>query len=398
MRSGNQSEGPCCHAIAISCNQCDALRTEYMRLRIVPLNWHPRYRFSIGGLKVNGKRRRLFFETEREAREELRRLNIKTERHGQAGLDISDTLRVMAVDCERQLKPFGKTIAEATTFFVKHLAASESPSIDVLIERYIASQERKGLSARYLYDIRRQLTRLGADFGSRPCRTVSTADLEQWLFDLHNAKHSAPKTIISWRIILHGFFGWALGQKFLDSNPVDHVPVPKLVRGAPEIWKPEELDRFLHAAPPELVPALAIGAFAGLRNSEVLALEWREINLERGFIEVTASKSKTAQRRLVKIEPNLSRWLAPHANNSGKVWRESRRIYYETTTKLCRELGLKWPENGLRHSFASYHLAHFRNAAALALEMGHMTPHMLFAHYRELVTPADAARYWEIVP
>jgi integrase/recombinase XerD len=30
-----------------------------------------------------------------------------------------------------------------------------------------------------------------------------------------------------------------------------------------------------------------------------------------------------------------------------------------------------WPDNALRHSFASYHLAHFKDAAALALEMGH---------------------------
>jgi hypothetical protein len=32
-----------------------------------------------------------------------------------------------------------------------------------------------------------------------------------------------------------------------------------------------------------------------------------------------------------------------------------------------------WPRNALRHSFASYHIAHFRDAAALALKMGHAT-------------------------
>jgi integrase len=31
----------------------------------------------------------------------------------------------------------------------------------------------------------------------------------------------------------------------------------------------------------------------------------------------------------------------------------------------------KWPLNGFRHSYASYHLAHFKDAARLALEMGH---------------------------
>ena len=56
------------------------------------------------------------------------------------------------------------------------------------------------------------------------------------------------------------------------------------------------------------------------------------------------------------------------------------------------------PENGLRHSFGSYHLAKHGNANALALEMGHTTTKEIFAHYRELVRPEDAERYWNIRP
>ena len=59
---------------------------------------------------------------------------------------------------------------------------------------------------------------------------------------------------------------------------------------------------------------------------------------------------------------------------------------------------LKWPDNALRHSFASYHVAHFKDAKALALEMGHTDSGMLFNHYRELVKPKEAERYWNIRP
>ena len=58
----------------------------------------------------------------------------------------------------------------------------------------------------------------------------------------------------------------------------------------------------------------------------------------------------------------------------------------------------EWPDNALRHSFASYHLAHFKDAKALALEMGHTDSGMLFNHYRALVRPNDAERYWNIGP
>jgi hypothetical protein len=52
----------------------------------------------------------------------------------------------------------------------------------------------------------------------------------------------------------------------------------------------------------------------------------------------------------------------------------------------------------LRHSFASYHLAHFRDAAKLALELGHTDQVLIFRHYRELVKPDEAAKYWNIRP
>jgi integrase len=58
----------------------------------------------------------------------------------------------------------------------------------------------------------------------------------------------------------------------------------------------------------------------------------------------------------------------------------------------------EWPDNALRHSFASYHVAHFKDAKALALEMGHTDSGILFNHYRALVKPKEAARYWNIRP
>jgi hypothetical protein len=30
--------------------------------------------------------------------------------------------------------------------------------------------------------------------------------------------------------------------------------------------------------------------------------------------------------------------------------------------------------------------------------MGHVSPHMIFSNYREIVTPEEAERYWHIFP
>jgi integrase len=114
-----------------------------------------------------------------------------------------------------------------------------------------------------------------------------------------------------------------------------------------------------------------IDAFAGLRHAEICRLDWSEVKLDRNFIEVTALKSKTASRRLVTIQPNLNAWLAPFARPKGKVEPPNSRKLREAAQ---RRAGIgKWPTNALRHSFASYHLAKFQDAPALALQMGHTT-------------------------
>ena len=56
-----------------------------------------------------------------------------------------------------------------------------------------------------------------------------------------------------------------------------------------------------------------------------------------------------------------------------------------------------WPQNAMRHSFGSYRLAACADAARVSLEMGN-SPAMVFAHYRELVKPKDAAKYWNLHP
>ena len=56
-----------------------------------------------------------------------------------------------------------------------------------------------------------------------------------------------------------------------------------------------------------------------------------------------------------------------------------------------------WPGNALRHSYASYKLAKWPDAAALALEMGN-SPAVILRHYRSLVNPAAAKAFWNLTP
>jgi integrase len=141
---------------------------------------------------------------------------------------------------------------------------------------------------------------------------------------------------------------------------------------------------------------LAIGAFAGLRDAEIKRLDWSEVDLTRGFIEVTAAKAKSARRRIVAIQPNLAEWLRPFSGRTGKVAPHDSLKRIDTAFDAANLS--HWPKNGLRHSLASYRYAATNDAALVASGLGHTTTAMLFNTYRELVTPEEATRYFAIAP
>jgi integrase len=155
-----------------------------------------------------------------------------------------------------------------------------------------------------------------------------------------------------------------------------------------------------------LRPCLALAAFAGLRSEEILRLDWSDVERRPGFIEIAADKAKTAARRLVPITPNLARWLALSPRNAERVWRHSKAWFFEATRDTVkrineqrkpREPRFKWKANALRHSFISYRLADIQDTNRVALEAGN-SPRMIFQHYRELCTPADARTWFALAP
>jgi integrase len=194
-------------------------------------------------------------------------------------------------------------------------------------------------------------------------------------------------------------FSIAESRGIIDRNPVLRTSKPKLIDKSPEIFKVDELRSLLEAArqqAPDVLPMLAIGAFAGLRDAEIHRLHWDEVDLVRGHIEIKAAKAKTARRRIVLIQSNLAAWLLPYSGMTGSVVPANERNKVFSALKAA---GLaRWPANGLRHSFASYRLAAIHDAPRVASELGHTNPQLLYAHYRELVRPEEAERYWKIAP
>jgi integrase len=364
-------------------------------LKALPYRHHPKYKFVLD-LRAFGKGRK-FFKTRAEAEAEALRQRTLLERHSREAVGLSQRAMSEVITARDKLAEYGKTLSDAVTFFVDHLERVRRCKITVaqLADEVLEAKRKDGRSAKYLGMLRLYFKRFSQDFGNRLIADITVEEIDSWLRDLPGS----PKTRADYRANIGVLFSYAAQRSMIDFNPVAFTAKPKLIDRPPEIFTVDELRALLEAANrvhADVLPMLAIGAFAGLRDAEIKRLDWSEVDLARGHIEVKAAKAKSARRRIVPIQPTLAAWLRPFCSLAGHVVPEGARGKLDRVRKAA---GLaRWPKNGLRHSFSSYRLAAIHDAPRVAAELGHTSPQMLYSTYREVVRPEEAERYWKIAP
>jgi integrase len=368
------------------------MRQRKMKVRKYSDSKRPHLKFMVN-YREAGRRKRTFFGTKAAADSFVAFKNAELTRNGIEHAEFPTELRVMAQNAAEQLAKFGRTIADAAKYYLAHLEASaKSITVAEFVPQLIAAKKADGMSKRYVQDLRSRLPRFAQAFGEQIIATITTAQIQDWLRSLP----VSGTTRNNFRRILVTFFTDAIARGYAPTNPALEAKKATEPDLPPGILSVQETARLLEAASPQLLPYIAIGAFAGLRRAEIERLDWRDVHFDDNLIEVPAEKSKTARRRFVKIQPNLREWLMPVRKHKGKITPAN---FVKQLRAARKAAGIAdWPDNALRHSFASYHLAHFKDAAALALEMGHTNSGMIFVHYRQLVRPKEAARYWSIRP
>jgi integrase len=339
----------------------------------------------------------MFFKTRAEADAEAMRQKTLLERHGREAIGLSQREMSDFITAKRRLAEYGESINDAIEFRIDHLERVRRHGITVaqLADEVVEAKRRDGRSEVYLRDLRYRLSKFVQDFGARPIAGITVDELDNWL----RALPYSPQSRTNYRTIVGLLFSYAESRGIIDRNLILRTAKPKLVDRPPAIFAVDELRALLETANrihPDVLPMLAIGAFAGLREAEIQRLDWSEVDLARGHIEVTAAKAKSARRRIVPLQPNLAAWLRPYSGMKGRVVPAGARDRMDRVRKAA---GLtRWPNNGLRHSFASYRLAAIHDAPRVASELGHTTPQLLYSTYRELVRPEEAERYWKIAP
>jgi integrase len=363
------------------------------RLALTKTKVNGRRYYCVTTPKLGGGRNRRFFKEKAEAETFMQFAKVQQENYGTAALSIPEALRVEAIECRELLQPLGATLRDAAKYYAAHLkAVASSRKVREVVADLLATRAADGMSPRYLGDLRVRLGRFVLSFGEDMIAGITASRIDEWLRGLG----VGAVTRNTFRRRLAVLFNFAKRRGYVSENPIADVERAKERETEVAILSVGDLARLLECACSDMLPFWTIGAFAGLRRAEIERLTWNEVDFDAGVIEVKASKAKTASRRLVTIQPNLREWLAPYHTCTGRVCPRN----LQRKINDDRERGglrAEWPQNALRHSFGSYHLAQFGDAAKLALEMGN-SPATIFQHYRQLVKPKQAERYWKIAP
>jgi integrase len=148
---------------------------------------------------------------------------------------------------------------------------------------------------------------------------------------------------------------------------------------------------------------IALAGFAGIRPEELHKLNWRDVNLTEGFVDIRSNVSKVKEARLVRLSENCKAWLAPCAARVGVVAPKAGFRYRFDAVRAAAGFSVRgnkgepWPADVLRHSYASCWLAIYKNRAELAELMGN-SPAIIGKHYRRPIPQAEAEEWFAIWP
>lgn len=204
------------------------------------------------------------------------------------------------------------------------------------------------------------------------------------------------------RRILHSVFAHAVLNGWCSSNPLDLVVLPPYVEKPIQALSIREVMALLERAKEQehrpCAAALGLMLWAGIRPNEVVRLHFRDIDFEDRVINVPASHSKTGGSRQITMYAPLYHWLRRCCTTFTPDTPIVPRGWPKRWVNLRQAAGFdNWVPDILRHTFASYHLKHFRNINELLMDMGHATPQQLRTRYlaMENVTKRTAKIFWE---
>lgn len=359
-----------------------------------------------------GKKQERFFKTKELAQGEVQRLKVRKENHGTAAKLLTPADEQQAVSALKLLRDKGitKQLSEIVGDYIKSWEErNASKTLSFAWASYIKQLKDDGASEAHQKNHRRTLKRfIKQSLHEKLLTDLTAKDIEEVIGGSSKSYYNVQLRE------LRSVLNYGISKKWLRVNPVEEVKFKKRKLGEVEIYTPHEIKALMDTTRrlyPELVPAMAVMAFAGIRpdhlSGEITKIEWGHIltATRDKTIELPASVTKTGKRRTIKIRPVLASWLQWHKDSGGvttglvcpekgePLRTKLREIFNATKVK---GVSVERIQDGLRHSFGSY-LSKSESLDKAEQELGHAGGReLLNRHYRQDIKAALASSFWAL--
>jgi len=362
-------------------------------------------------LSASGKRERYFFAKKLEAQAFVASEVARLMNDGNAGATLGRVERDIAAKAFYRLQQGlpDSNPAELLQAVDEYVAArnrrNRSKPFKDAYEEWMSrtlNQTRKGkpTSPHYKKQMRQVLPRLESLHEMLLC-DITSEDVEAAVSSAVLAEHKAARNGIL--RVLRACFSYCKERGWMDDIPVSKDSKADTGQKEPSILTPDEVTRLLATCDRndrELLGFYVLALFAGVRpTDELFKLQWNHVFADGGErIYIPAEVSKTGRKRYVKIEPTLKAWL-DHIQPPRLGPVTPKRNHTKRRRAIERAAGIvPWPQDGMRHSYASYWMTIHRNEDQCRDNMGHRTKEQLVTHYRQHTTNEEAEAYWAITP
>lgn len=285
--------------------------------------------------------------------------------------------------------------------------------LDGFMQDCRAAAERRKMSPSTVDGYRKAIeTRIRPEFGRVRVADLSAAHIRQWL----SGMGVTAKTAKNYLSILSVVLSDCMNEGLIKSNPCREIDARRLLdkSAKPSEYevKPlnaDEVARVIaHAGKCAALFKFAIAT--GLRTSELIALEWGDIDEARKVLRVTRAQvvgvvkgtktkagarvvdlSKAALEALAMIEgERAGRVFLNHV--TGKPYSNARTIHARWSAILRRAGVDHRAQYQTRHTFASALLSSGANIMYVAQQMGHNTVEMVIRNYGRWIPDANSQR------
>jgi integrase len=162
----------------------------------------------------------------------------------------------------------------------KKLALSSGMTFRLCFERYLEeARSRLSLNCFHTYEsfIERHLL---PSVGDKKLKELVKDDFQK-VYDSMTKRGLAPVTVHGLHSAARAVVTWAMGKSLLSEDILKGVTLPKIPKVRPEFLTYEETQAFFDVAPEYWYgSAFKFQLVTGLRNQELMALMWSDVNFE----------------------------------------------------------------------------------------------------------------------